>query len=62
MITIKIDKDDVQYNAEGRGINILAESGVAIVNIIKIMRDVADYDKLIQHIIDMAIEHEKEME
>lgn len=61
MITMKIDKDDVQCNAEGKGIDITSEAGVAMVYIIRMIRDVMDDDEFIQYIIDFAIEQEKKL-
>lgn len=62
MITIKIDKDEVEYGIEGKGVTILAESGVAITNIIRVMREIKDDDRLIKGIIELAVKKEKEME
>ena len=62
MITIKIDEADVQYSADGKGLTILAESGVAITNIIRMIREIKDDDRFIRKIIEIAIKQEKEME
>ena len=62
MITIRVDEDDVQYNAEGNGLLVMAEAGVVITNSIRMIREIKDDDKFIRKIVDFAIEQEKELE
>lgn len=62
MITIKIDEADVQYTVEGKGVTVLAESGVAITNIIRVIREIKDDDRFIKKMIELAVKQEKEME
>lgn len=62
MIKMIINKDDVECTVEGKCIDIMAETGVAMVYAIRALRDCFDNDDLIMDTIYFAVEQEKEME